>query len=121
MNTVPGRRRATLLVPDEQRLVRPEACKPRDHRRVVAEPTVAVKLAEVLAEHLDVVAALRPLGVACHAHRVPRRDRVVHLVHLRRALAHQQRRLLGELRLLRRAGRGHPQLPLDLLKHGAVH
>ena len=78
-------RRSAFLVPDDHDLVRADPAEARDDRRVVAEASIAVQLAEIVAHHLDVVRCLRALWMPRHQHDVPRRQILVQL--LKQALA----------------------------------
>src|SRR5690606_15043094 len=65
---------AAFVVSDEHALDGADAPEAADDGRIVAETAVAVKFGEVAAEAADVVAALRPAGVAGDADRVPRAE-----------------------------------------------
>jgi hypothetical protein len=68
-----------LLVADDEALDAPDAPEAGHDRRVVAVAAVAVQLAPVAADHLNVVEGLRALRVARHAHGLPRREAAVGL------------------------------------------
>ena len=71
--------RLALLVADEHHPTVVELGQARDDRAVVAEGTVAMQLDELVEDQLDVVAGVRPIGMAGHLDDVPRVELVEHI------------------------------------------
>ena len=86
---------AALVVADEHDLVPAEAGQAALDGGVVAEVAVAVQLAELAADQLDVVLEQRPLRVAGDLHRLPGAEVVVGLAEQGGVVGAKLAKLLG--------------------------
>ncbi len=61
----------SLVLSDKKDLVPPDSAESRDDGLVVSEAAIAVELAKIADEGVDVVPHERPARVPCHRHRLP--------------------------------------------------
>ena len=94
-----------LVMPDQHHLVVGRAGQAAHDGRVVAVAAVAVELAELAADGIDVVLEQRPLGMPRHLHRFPGREVVVGLAEQRGVIGAKLAKLFGIVSLLGRLHR----------------